>query len=51
VSASRQGEIIRQLALREESLDVPIESPPEVQAFFARMVAAEVRRQIGTTSG
>lgn len=51
VSTSRQGDIIRQLAMREESLSVRIESPPEVHAFFAKIVEAEVRRQIGNASG
>lgn len=51
VSTSRQGEIIRQLAAREDSPDARIESPPEVHAFFAKMVEAEVRRQMGNASG
>lgn len=47
VSTPRQGEIIRQLAKRDESPGLAVDSPPELRAFFAKMVEAEVRRQIG----
>lgn len=50
VSTPRQGDIIRQLAARKESPDLGIDSPPELRAFFAKMVEAEVRRQISSAA-
>ncbi len=51
VSMSRQGDIICHLGVRKELPHMSIESSSGVQSFVAKIVEAEVRRQIGNASG
>lgn len=45
VATSRQGDIIRGMAMPRRSLDVPVEAPTDLQGLLRNLVEAEVRRQ------